>query len=115
MKAGSFQPQSRNVALTIGESATLDFSLAPGQVQQQITVTGESAMIEPTRTSTDTVIEQAQIQNLPVNGRQFIDFALLAPGVTIGDTTSGSTDVIIEPVTKSLICRPEYPLQLYRH
>src|SRR5215467_15003243 len=100
VKAGTFQPQSRNVELTIGESATLDFSLVPGQVEQQITVTGESAMIEPTRTSTDTVIEQAQIQNLPVNGRQFIDFALLAPGVTIGDTTSGSTDVIIEPVTK---------------
>ena len=35
-----------------------------------------------------------------MNGRQFIDFALLAPGVTIGDTTSGSTDVIVEPVTK---------------
>src|ERR1043166_9393769 len=100
VKAGTFQPQSRNVALTIGESATVDFSLTPGQAEQQITVTGESAMIEPTRTSTDTVIEQAQIQNLPVNGRQFIDFALLAPGVTIGDTTSGSTDVIIEPVTK---------------
>src|SRR5690349_5089667 len=100
VKAGTFQPQSRNVALTIGESATVDFSLTPGQVEQEITVTGEGAMIEPSRTSTDTVIEQAQIQNLPVNGRQFIDFALLAPGVTIGDTTSGSTDVIIEPVTK---------------
>ena len=82
------------------ESATLDFSLTPGQVEQQITVTAEAPLIETTRTSTDTVIEQAQIQNLPVNGRQFIDFALLAPGVTIGDTTSGSTDVIIEPVTK---------------
>ena len=58
VKAGTFQPQSRNVALTIGESATLDFSLVPGQVEQQITVTGEGAMIEPTRTSTDTVIEQ---------------------------------------------------------
>src|SRR3989449_9275290 len=46
------------------------------------------------------VIDEQKIQDLPVNGRQFIDFALLAPGVTIGDTTSGSTDVIIEPVTK---------------
>jgi hypothetical protein len=100
VKAGTFRTQSRTIVLSIGDSATLDFSLVPGQVEQQLTVTAEAALIEPTRTSTDTVIEQAQIQNLPVNGRQFIDFALLAPGVTIGDTTSGSTDVIIEPVTK---------------
>jgi hypothetical protein len=100
VKAGTFRQQSRAIALSVGEVATLDFSLVPGQVEQQLTVTTEAPLIEPTRTSTDTVIEQAQIQNLPVNGRQFIDFALLAPGVTIGDTTSGSTDVIIEPVTK---------------
>src|SRR6202022_2680823 len=36
----------------------------------------------------------------PVNGGEFIVFALLSPGVQIGDTTSGSTDVIVEPVTK---------------
>ena len=46
------------------------------------------------------VIDQQKIENLPVNGREFIDFALLAPGITIGNTTSGSTDVIVEPVTK---------------
>ena len=100
VKAASFQPQSRTIVLSIGQSATVDFSLAPGHVEQQVTVTTEAPLIETTRTSTDTVIEQAKIENLPVNGRQFIDFALLAPGVTIGDTTSGSTDVIIEPVTK---------------
>jgi hypothetical protein len=100
VKAGTFQPQTRAILLTVGENATLDFSLVPGQVEEQVTVTSEAALIEPTRSSTDTVIEQSQIKNLPVNGRQFIDFALLAPGVTIGDTTSGSTDVIIEPVTK---------------
>ena len=100
VKAAAFQPQSRSIVLSIGQSATVDFSLNPGQVEQQVTVTAEAPLIETTRSSTDTVIEQAKIQNLPVNGRQFIDFALLAPGVTIGDTTSGSTDVIIEPVTK---------------
>ena len=100
VKAASFRPQSRAIALSIGQSATVDFSLALGQVEQQVSVTTEAPLIETTRTSTDTVIEQAKIENLPVNGRQFIDFALLAPGVTIGDTTSGSTDVIIEPVTK---------------
>jgi Carboxypeptidase regulatory-like domain len=100
VKAGTFRSQTRTIPLTVGESATLDFSLVPGQVEQQLTVTTEAPLVETTRSSTDTVIEQNQIKNLPVNGRQFIDFALLAPGVTIGDTTSGSTDVIIEPVTK---------------
>lgn len=99
-QAASFQSQNRALQLTVGDSATLDFTLSPGQVEQQVTVTAEAPLIEPTRTSTDSVIAQQQIQSLPVNGRQFIDFALLAPGVTIGDTTSGSTDVIIEPVTK---------------
>jgi carboxypeptidase family protein len=99
-KATSFQPMTRNISLSVGDVATVDITLSPGQVEQQLTVTTEAPLIEPTRTSTDSVIEQEQIKSLPVNGRQFIDFALLAPGVTIGDTTSGSTDVIIEPVTK---------------
>jgi hypothetical protein len=100
VEAQGFQSQTRTVKLTVGETVSLDFSLAPGQVAQEVTVTTDAPLIETTRTSTDSVIAEQQIQNLPVNGRQFIDFALLAPGVTIGDTTSGSTDVIIEPVTK---------------
>jgi hypothetical protein len=98
--APSFQPRSASVQLTIDQTATLDFSLEPNLIKEEITVTAEAPLVEPTRTSTDSVIGQQQIQNLPVNGRQFIDFALLAPGVIVGDTTSGSTDVIIEPVTK---------------
>lgn len=99
-KAQGFQGRQINLSLVIGQAATSDFSLSPGQVAQSTEVTTEPLLIEPTSTSVDTVIGQQQIQNLPVNGRQFIDFALLAPGVVIGDTTSGSTDVIIEPVTK---------------
>ncbi|HKF22595.1 MAG TPA: carboxypeptidase regulatory-like domain-containing protein [Candidatus Angelobacter sp.] len=99
-KATSFQPQSRTLQLVIGQAADLDFSLAPGARTEEVTVTTEAPLVETTRTSVDSVIGERQIQNLPVNGRQFIDFALLAPGVIVGDTTSGSTDVIIEPVTK---------------
>src|SRR5579872_1385778 len=100
VEAPSFKTQSGTVQLAIDQTATLDFSLEPSSVKEEITVTAEAPLVEPTRTSTDSVIGQQQIQNLPVNGRQFIDFALLAPGVIVGDTTSGSTDVIIEPVTK---------------
>lgn len=99
-EAASFKSQSATVKLAIDQTATLDFALDPSSVKEEVTVTAEAPLVEPTNTSTDSVIGQQQIQNLPVNGRQFIDFALLAPGVIVGDTTSGSTDVIIEPVTK---------------
>ncbi|PYX37758.1 MAG: hypothetical protein DMG75_06115, partial [Acidobacteria bacterium] len=95
-----FQKAAKKIHLDIGSSGNLDFNLPVGQVTQQVTVQDVGEVAEPTRTMVSSVIDQQQIQSLPVNGRQFIDFALLAPGVTIGDTTSGSTDVIIEPVTK---------------
>jgi len=95
-----FQKQAKKVHLDIGASGTVDFNLAVGQVSQEVTVQDVGEVAEPTRTMVSSVIDERKIQELPVNGRQFIDFALLAPGVTVGDTTSGSTDVIIEPVTK---------------
>ena len=95
-----FQKSAKKVHLDIGAAANVDFSLAVGQVTQEVSVQDIGEVAEPTRTMVSSVIDEQKIQDLPVNGRQFIDFALLAPGVKIGDTTSGSTDVIIEPVTK---------------
>ncbi len=96
----SFGKQTKNITLQVGQSAALDFALSPGEVAQRVEVDATSELVEPTRTQVSTVITERQIVNLPVNGREFISFALLSPSVTIGDTTSGSTDVIVEPVTK---------------
>ncbi len=95
-----FQKSAKKIHLDLGASGTVDFALAPGQVQTQVEVQDVGEVAEPTRTMVSSVIDQQKIENLPVNGREFIDFALLAPGITIGNTTSGSTDVIVEPVTK---------------
>ena len=95
-----FGKQSKNVILQVGQSAELDFTLTPGGVAERVEVAVTSELVEPTRTEVSTVITERQIINLPVNGREFIDFALLSPAVTIGDTTAGNTDVIVEPVTK---------------
>jgi hypothetical protein len=95
-----FGKQTKNITLQVGQSAALDFTLSPGEVEQKVEVEATSELAEPTRTQVSTVITERQILNLPVNGREFIDFALLSPAVTIGDTTSGNTDVIVEPVTK---------------
>jgi hypothetical protein len=95
-----FGKESKGITLQVGQSAELDFSLTPGSVAEKVEVEATSELQEPTRTQVSTVITQNQIVDLPVNGREFIDFALLSPAVAIGDTTSGSTDVIVEPVTK---------------
>jgi Carboxypeptidase regulatory-like domain len=95
-----FRKSAKKIHLVLGAYGTVDFNLAVGQVTQEVSVQDVGEVAEPTRTMVSSVIDEQKIQDLPVNGRQFIDFALLAPGVKIGDTTSGSTDVIIEPVTK---------------
>ena len=100
VEAAGFKTLAQDVTLQVGQAATLNFNLAVGEASEKVVVQATSEVTEPTRTQVSTVITQQQIQNLPVNGREFIDFALLSPGVQIGDTTSGSTDVIVEPVTK---------------
>src|SRR3984957_18232173 len=95
-----FKTDTGEITLQVGQVATLNFKLSVGEVSEKVEVQAQSEVTEPTRTQISDVITQSQIRDLPVNGREFIDFALLAPGVQIGDTTSGSTDVIVEPVTK---------------
>jgi len=95
-----FGKQTKSITLQVGQLASLDFALKPGAVAEKVEVEATAELAEPTRTQVSTVITERQIINLPVNGREFIDFALLSPAVAIGNTTSGSTDVIVEPVTK---------------
>src|SRR5258708_1352414 len=95
-----FGKQTKDITLQVGQAAELGFTLSPGEMVQKVEVEATAELAEPTRTQVSTVITENQIVNLPVNGREFIDFALLSPAVAIGDTTAGSTDVIVEPVTK---------------
>ena len=95
-----FKTEVKQVTLQVGQIASLNFTLTVGEISEKIVIQATSEVTEPTRTQISNVITERQIEQLPVNGREFIDFALLAPGVQIGDTTSGSTDVIVEPVTK---------------
>src|SRR5467141_4184906 len=95
-----FGKQTKNITLQVGQAAELGFTLSPGEMVQKVEVEATAELAEPTRTQVSTVITENQIVNLPVNGREFINFALLSPAVTIGDTTAGNTDVIVEPVTK---------------
>lgn len=79
----SFAPLERSgLELTIGETLVVDLSLSLASVQENVTVTAEAPVIEPTRTQQSSTVGERQVANLPVNGRNFIDFVLTTPGVT---------------------------------
>ncbi|HYL61336.1 MAG TPA: TonB-dependent receptor [Candidatus Methylomirabilis sp.] len=79
------------IALTIGQTATIDVTLKVASVGEQVVVTSETPPVEPTRTEISQVIDTKQIQDLPISGRLFTDFALLTPGVATGRTSLQST------------------------
>jgi outer membrane receptor protein involved in Fe transport len=87
-----FEPYVQsNIQFRVGQTATLDVTLGVQGRREVVEVTSETPAIEPTRTELSNVIETRQIDNLPISGRLFTDFALLTPGVTTGRTSVGST------------------------
>lgn len=69
--------QNESVVVTVGEDATLDTRLGLKGVQQSVTVTSETALIETTKTEVSQTVDQRSINNLPINGRNYINFTLI--------------------------------------
>jgi hypothetical protein len=68
--------ENASVVLTVGEAATLDAQLQLRSQVQTLTVTTESTPIETTKTEVSDTVEQRRIDNLPINGRNYINFTL---------------------------------------
>src|SRR5260370_435248 len=83
VEAGGFKLSKRTgISLTVGAVATLDVSLEIGATQESVSVTAEVPVVETTRSQTSTTVTTKQVGDLPINGRNFLDFTLLTPGVT---------------------------------
>src|SRR5687767_11953354 len=71
------------VVVNVLSRVTLDPALKPAGTSEQVNVTTESApVIESTKTDVGGVVNQRQLENLPVNGRSFASLAVLVPGAT---------------------------------
>ncbi|MFN2492246.1 MAG: TonB-dependent receptor domain-containing protein, partial [Pyrinomonadaceae bacterium] len=83
-----------SVVVTVGGVTPLDISLPlAGADIATVNVTTESPVVETSRTSVSTTINERAIQNLPVNGRNYLDFATLTPGVVRDPTRQGDLSV----------------------
>ena len=74
-----------DVVLSIGQKARIDLHLKVATVQETITVTGETPLVDTSSSDLSGRIDQAQIEQLPVNGRNWMNFAAMAPGVKSED------------------------------
>jgi hypothetical protein len=71
-----------DITLIIDQTATINFSLKPAAIAETVTVTGESPIVDITRSDVSTSVSTQQIQDLPVASRRWIDLAMLTPGTS---------------------------------
>ncbi len=64
------------VRLTIGEVAELPVQLSVAAANETVTVSSEAALVETQQTASGATIDQKRIENLPINGRNYVNFAL---------------------------------------
>jgi len=83
-----FADQLRNLTLTIGSAFELPASLSIASTQESVTVTGDATVLEAARSQVAGTVSSIEIQELPLNGRSFLDAALLVPGVSPTNTAS---------------------------
>jgi hypothetical protein len=74
--AGFSRLVNENVVLTLGQAARLDLALKIAAGTEEIIVTAAPEVVETTKTAVTQTIDQQRIENLPINGRSFLNFSL---------------------------------------
>jgi hypothetical protein len=83
------------LVLAIGTTVRLTIPLSPAGVAETVTVSAQPPPIDPSRTSVATVVDPERIEELPVRSRNYLEFALLAPGV--GSSRQASQTLPVRP------------------
>src|SRR5689334_12018767 len=82
-----FTPLKMPVTLSVGQTASLTVSLGI-TVKQEVEVQETAQGIDTEQSEVSQVIDTPKINDLPISGRDFIDFVLLTPGVDVGRSTA---------------------------
>src|SRR5258708_33092804 len=79
------------VGASLGQTVHLDIVLAPASASEQVTVTAQPSSLDPSQSSVVLSVDQERIEELPVRSRNYLDFGLLAPGVSSSPIASGAS------------------------
>ncbi len=83
-----FADVTRSLTLTVGAAFELPISLTVESTTANVTVSGDAAVLEAARSQIAGTVSQTEVANLPLNGRNFLDLALLIPDVSPTNTAS---------------------------
>ena len=79
----------KDILLTVGAVVTMDAKLEVGGITETVSVAADVPVVETSRSNFATTVNERSIIELPVNGRNFIDFTVLTPGVVKDPTRGG--------------------------
>ncbi|WP_162179820.1 TonB-dependent receptor [Bryobacter aggregatus] len=88
-KNGFKSYQKSGIELTVGAVRSFDATLEIGAMTETTSVTAELPVVETARVSTSTTVNEKEVRDLPINGRNFLDFTILTPGVVRDQTRGG--------------------------
>jgi hypothetical protein len=81
VRASGFKTQlADQVSMQVAQTVVQNFQMDVGAISEQVLVTSDVPVIETATTSVGTVINQRTVQEIPLNGRHFVDLGLLIPG-----------------------------------
>ena len=80
------------VSLQIGQEITVNLEMSVSALEETVTVTGEAPLVNPTNTRQTGIIDTRQMEELPINGRNLMDLALMAKGQTANHTAQRASE-----------------------
>jgi outer membrane receptor protein involved in Fe transport len=83
---GGFAKSTTRLELMVGQAATVNPQLKPGGSNEVVEVTGQSTLVDQTKTSVSQNVTPSEVENLPLVGRDAADLAYLVPGVKAADS-----------------------------
>ncbi|MBL0156246.1 MAG: TonB-dependent receptor [Bryobacterales bacterium] len=87
-KEGFAAWELKNIQVQVGQNVSINITMDVKAQAQEINITDSTPLVDALKTGISQVVNDAQIQNLPINGRRVDSFVLLTPGVT-NDGTFG--------------------------
>jgi hypothetical protein len=92
-----FGNQSKKAGVAVSATTSVSFKMTVAAQTEQLTVVGDAPLVDTKNTGVGEIVTSAQIENLPLNGRQFGNLAALVPGVSLGFHTDPTKSTQFAP------------------